>query len=145
MTRIKVIIAVLVLGVLLTPCSEASYSGDGNEFTVLGKVTYVGRQSIGTDVYEVVETNGRARGWFDDGVYHVIHDNCDCKSSWAGHSRTKVGHVEGVDGEEISMDDLNVGLCMRFTGKIRSDKEGKTYNNRPVYDVAQIIPCSGEF
>lgn len=141
MTRVKAFIIAVFLVAGLAACSEASYSGDGNEFVALGKVTYVGRQSIGADIYDVPEANGKAGSWFDDDPYHVIHDNCVCKERWYGHTQTKVGHVEDMSGQEVDISYVRPGACVRFTGKIRSSKAGKTYNDRPVYVVARVINC----
>lgn len=131
--------ALLAAGLGLFAVGCANYSGDGNNFVVKGKVTDVGRQSIGVDIYDIEETHGDANGWFEDGVDHILHDNCDCHGFWNG--RKKYGHVEDFDGNEIELSQVQEGSCVEFTGKIRSDQEGKTYDNRPVYDVAQIVPC----
>ena len=125
------------LGAFAIGC--ANPSGEGNEFVVTGEVTHVGTQSIGADIFEIDETNGDANGWFEDGTYHVIHDNCDCHGFWSG--RKQYGHVENFDGETIDISEVVVGECIEFTGKIRSDNDGKYTSERPVYEVAQVVPC----
>ena len=128
-----------LVGLFAVGCSSSNYSGEGNEFKVKGEVTYVGRQSIGADIYEIEETSGDANGWFEDGEYHVLHDNCDCHGFWNG--RKQYGEVKNIEGSDTEIAEVIVGSCVEFTGKIRSDAEGKTYDDRPVYDLAQIIHC----
>lgn len=127
----------LALGIAAVGC--ANYSGNGNEFTVKGRVTDPGKQSLKVDIYEIDQTSGRANGWFEDGVSHRIHDNCDCHGAWTG--RKQYGHVISNEGQEISPAEVTVGSCVEFEGKIRSNQEGKTHNDRPVYDTATVIAC----
>ncbi len=127
----------VLLGVAAMGC--ANYSGDGNEFEVEGKVTKASEQSLTVDIYEIGETHGDANGWFEDGVSHKIHDNCECHGAWSG--RKQYGEVRDYEGGVINPDEVAVGACVEVVGKIRSDKEGKSYTNRPVYDVAQLVPC----
>lgn len=127
----------LALGFAAVGC--ANYSGNGNEFTVKGRVTDPGKQSLQVDIYEISETNGDADGWFEDGVSHRIHDNCDCHGTWSG--RKQYGRVISNEGRQITPSEVSVGSCVEFEGKIRSDNEGKTYTDRPVYDTATVIAC----
>lgn len=136
----KVARAALVLGLgatVLTGC--ANYSGDGNEFVVRGTVTEAGNESLKARITQVSEANGDAAGWFGVGNEHRLHDNCDCHGTW--HGRKQYGIVLNLSGLEIEPSEVDPGACMEFSGKIRSDREGKTYNERPVYDIAQQVSC----
>ena len=127
---------------LLTGCGTGpNYSGDGNDFMVDGKVDHAGKQSLTVRVYDVEEDRGRANGWFDDDGLHQIHDNCNCHGVWNGNK--KYGHVLSLSGAEISPSDVPEGACVAFTGKIRSNHVGKTWDDRPVYDLAKVVLCQG--
>lgn len=129
-------VAALSLAVACGP----NYSGEGNEFTVDGTVTTAGHHSLTADIYSVKKEEGQAEGWFENGISHQIHDNCDCGGGfWNGH--IEVGRVLDLQGQEISPFQVAVGACVEFEGKIRADQEGKTHEDRPVYDLAQEIPC----
>jgi hypothetical protein len=124
---------------MVTACGP-NYSGEGNDFTVDGTVTTAGSRSLTADIYGIKKEEGQAKGWFEDGVSHQIHDNCDCDSDfWT--SNIKVGRVLDLQGQEIEPFQVAVGACVEFEGKIRADQEGKYHHDRPVYDVAQEIPC----
>lgn len=129
----------LAVSMLFGAAACANYSGNGNEFVVRGEITEVGEQSLAADIYEIEETHGEADGWFEDGTSHRIHDNCDCHGAWSG--RKTYGVVLDNAGEEIDISELQEGQCVEFTGKIRSNKEGKSHSDRPVFDTAQIVPC----
>lgn len=123
----------------LTACGP-NYSGEGNDFRVDGRVTTAGHRSLTVDVYNIKKEEGEANGWFEDGVSHQIHDNCNCSSDfWT--SNEKVGHVLNLQGEEVEPFQVPLGTCVEFEGKIRANQEGKYHHDRPVYELAQEIPC----
>ncbi len=132
--------AVLGLSALaVSGCSGPNYSGEGNEFVVRGKVTDTGKQSVRAKIYQIDSTDGDATDWFSVGETEHLHDNCDCHGFWK--SRKKYGTITEAGLVEISPSDVAIGSCIVFTGKIRSNAEGKTYDDRPVYEMANIIPC----
>lgn len=134
---IRTLACAVGLGFVAVGC--ANYSGSGNEFTVKGRVTGTGESSLEVDVYEIDQTSGRANGWFEDGVSHRLHDNCDCHGFWSG--RKQYGQVISNEGRLISPSDVTIGSCVEFDGKIRSNQEGKSHDDRPVYDTATEIAC----
>lgn len=131
---------VLGLGGLMTVgCTDPNYSGEGYEFVVEGQVTDPGKESLKAEIYEIRDVNGMADGWFSIGNTHQLHDNCDCHGMWRGEKQ--YGEVRTEDGEVIEPSDVAIGACVAFTGAIRANNEGKTWTERPVYEVAQIVPC----
>jgi hypothetical protein len=124
---------------LLTGCGAYNYSGNGNEFTVTGEVTDPGDESLKVRIHEVVDADGKAKGWFKPEHVHQIHDNCDCHGTW--HGRKQYGEVHDVDGSVIEPAHVAVGACVVVEGKIRTDQDGKYTSTRPVYDVAQLVDC----
>lgn len=131
---------VLGLGGLMTVgCTDPNYSGEGYEFVVEGQVTDPGNESLKAEIYEIRETNGMADGWFEIGNVHQLHDNCDCHGMWTGNKQ--YGEVRSQEGAMIEPSMVVIGACVEFTGAIRANNEGKTWTERPVYEIAQIIPC----
>lgn len=126
----KRILVVVFLALIVSACSA-----EGDEFSVHMRSTDIGKQSIKGEITEIDYDHD----WFTLGNVHQIHDNCDCHGTWNGHK--KYGTVLDHDGEEIQLDDLEVGQCLHLTGRIRADQEGKYYYDRPVYDTAQREPC----
>lgn len=128
--------------VALSGCSN--YSGEGNEFVVVGQVTDPGEESLKADITKIIETNGDADGWFKIGHEHQLHDNCDCDDGFF-RSNITVGKVLDFSGAEIEPDSVLEGACIVFEGTIRDDltSNGKTsYGKpRPVYNTAQIVEC----
>lgn len=138
----KPLIAVALAVLVLSGCGDAwspDYSGDNNKFTVAMDVVEVGSQSVRGEVVRIDEANGRADGWFEIGNTHRIHDNCDCHGFWLG--RKQYGEVFDYDGYQITLDDLSGQECLLINGRIRSNNEGKTWDDRPVFDRAQVTTC----
>lgn len=136
----RVILTVLALGAggaALTGCAD--YSGEGNKFVVGGQVTNAGEQSLQAEIYDIVSTHGRADGWFELGEKHRIHDNCNCHGAWNGNKQ--YGEVRDFDGNVIEPSAVPLGACVEFDGKIKSNQEGKTWDDRPVFEIAQEIHC----
>lgn len=135
-------IAGLALGSLsLLGCTN--YEGEGNDFVVRATVEDATWQSVWARVYQVDQADGRAAddSWFGvTGNDEEFHDNCDCDTSGFFTDRMKVGDVY-QDGEVISPEELALGTCVEFQGKIRDDQDPKTYHERPVYEVATVVPC----
>lgn len=141
MTRKWLLVVGLVLTSILGACGEwtADYTGEGNRFTVEMSIVEVGSQSVRGEILRIDEANGRADGWFKIDNTHRIHDNCDCHGFW--RSRKKYGRVFDNSGQEITLDDLTGNECLRLEGRIRSNSEGKTWDDRPVFDNATVQPC----
>lgn len=135
--RLRALALALGLGAVAVSC--ANYSGEGNEFSVSGQVTNAGKQSLKAEIYDIGVTHGDAHNWFEIGHEHRLHDNCDCHGTWTG--RKQYGIVLDLKGGEIEPSQVAVGSCVEFTGKIRSDNEGKYHTDRPVYDIAQLVRC----
>jgi hypothetical protein len=137
-SKLPPLLAIPAGAMALAGCG-ANYSGEGNEFIIHGKVTDPGKHSLKANIYEIDIADGEADGWFKIGTKHQIHDNCDCHGFWS--SNKKYGVVYNLQGYETSPSQVAVGACVRFDGKIRADQEGKTTDDRPVYDVAQVEEC----
>lgn len=137
--RLKLAAAGLGMAALLSGCSDASYSGESHEFQVRGKVTDAGDESLKVEVYQINSAAGKADGWFTVDQEHRLHDNCNCHGAWTGNKQ--YGQVLDVHKREIEPSEVDEGACVEFDGKIRSNQSGKTYQDRPVYDTAQIITC----
>lgn len=137
--RLAVIVAVMVVVVAGCDSLSPNYSGNGNEFNVIGVVTDTGDQSIAAEVIHIEVSNGKADGWWDEGS-HRFHDNCDCDGGFV-QSRTTVGVVYNENGNEISPSRVAIGDCVNFVGTIRADNEGKSHNYRPVFETATVVDC----
>jgi len=133
------LLAIPVGALALAGCGP-NYSGNGNEFVVQGKVTDPGKHSLKAEILEVDKASGQATHWFKINHIHQLHDNCDCHG-W-GHSNKRYGHVYDLQNYEISSSEVAIGACVRFEGKIKADSNGKTSEDRPVYDVAQVEDCN---
>lgn len=140
--RARGILMVAVASVGLTACSDYNFSGKGNEFVVRGVVTDPGHHSLKATIYEIDKAEGDAQGWFDDKAVHQIHDNCNCNPDSFWNENVKAGRTLDLNGNEIQPFSVPIGACVEFDGKIREHHEGKTYDQRPVYDVARQIRCS---
>lgn len=116
-----------------------NYSGNGNEFVVHGQVTDPGHHSLKARILEIDEAFGEADGWFKIGKVHQLHDNCDCHGFFDTNHR--YGEVYDTYEQPISPSDVSVGACVKFVGKIRSNAEGKSWDDRPVYDTAEVEDC----
>ena len=123
---------------LLSGCTSRNFSGEGNEFVVDGKVRHGGDQSITIDVYSILKEEGDAKGWFEDGDKHQVHDNCKCGGGW--DTEKTYGKVYNAENVEIEPSELREGQCVELTGSIH-DTHGKYNDPRPVYDTAEVIPC----
>lgn len=131
--------AILGLVAGLSACGP-NYSGEGNDFKVKGIVLDAGQRSLTVDVYKIEQENGDAHGWFEDGRIHQIHDNCNCSGGFWNDNK-KVGEVYDFNGRVVQPSEVAVNTCVEFTGKIRAHHRGKAHPERPVYEVAQEIPC----
>lgn len=118
--------------ILLAGCSNLS--GEGNEFKVEGRVVSVGDRSVTVETVRVDEAHGDAKGWFDDGKKHQVHNNY--KDNWC--DMKTVGHEFTAAGVPESLDDLQTGELVELDGKIRDSYTycGKYahYQERPVFD-----------
>lgn len=140
-SRLPLLLAIPAGALALTGCSGPNYSGAGNEFVVHGKVTDPGKHSLKANIYRVDEANGDAEGWFKPNSNHQIHDNCDCDEGGWSVDNIKVGDVYGQNGNVIPPSEVAIGACVKFTGRIRANYEGKTQPERPVYEYAQEETC----
>lgn len=136
-----IVLSVAALSLAAVAGCGPNYSGEGNDFKVDGKVTTAGHRSLTVDVYDIKKEEGDAKGWFEDGVSHQIHDNCNCSGNFWNDNET-VGRVLDMQGHEVSPSSIAVGTCVEFDGRIRANQEGKYHYDRPVYNVAQEIPCA---
>lgn len=128
-------------GLTLTLAGCANYTGEGNEFVARGIVKETTWQSISADVYAIPAASGEAKSFLGVGDDEEFHDNCDCDDSGFFVERVKIGDLHDQDGNVISPVTLAVGTCVEFRGAIRSDNDGKTDHERPVYEWAQVVPC----
>lgn len=129
----------VVVGTLgIAGCSN--YEGKGNDFDVTIAVEESTHQSITGHTVEVRRADGEAADWFAVlGDVDEFHDNCDCDGLW--RSRKQYGEVRNIKGDLIKPGTLSVGQCIAMQGKIRVDFDGETNHTRPVYEVAQVVPC----
>jgi hypothetical protein len=128
-----------VATISLAGCAYPNYSGEGNEFTITARVSDGREQSLKVLPGRIIEAHGAAEDWFHIGEEHQIHDNCDCDDD--GSNRKTYGVVLDKNGNAMEPDDVLDDTCVLIEGKIRDDKEGKTHNERPVFDKVQIIEC----
>lgn len=132
-------IALIALIILILTACGPDQTGNGHEFVITGQVTDVGEESIEIVLERTESANGEAQGWMDDpGNKHRIHDNCDCHGFWSG--RKQYGFVFHA-GEMIDLTSLQEGWCVRISGAIRRDQDGKTSHLRPVYESAIVVSC----
>lgn len=130
----------LLLALIVAGCGQ-NYSGSGNEFKLYAKIVRVGNSSVTVTDIRLIESQGKATGWFAKNPHHQIHNNYnECSFR---HSRHWVGRVyrsakNKID--RISIRDLRAGQLVYMTGAIRENAHtcGKTpiYKWRPVYEFA---------
>ncbi len=127
----------------LASCTAPNYEGAGNDFRVRATVEETTWQSITANVYRIDIAEGEATDemWFAaTGQTEEFHDNCDCDDSGFFTERITIGELHD-GGVKVSPETLAVGTCVEFTGKIRVDNDGKYSHDRPVYELAEVVPC----
>jgi len=131
--------AALCAAGLLTLAGCANFTGEGNEFSVKGRVTDAGSQSLEIETTDIFSTNGDADDWFEVGEDNRLHDNCDCHGFW--HGRKKYGTVYNIDGAVIDTSDVPLDSCVIFEGSVRDDSDGKYTHERAVFTEAHVVYC----
>lgn len=132
--------AIMGAGALLVAGCGPNYSGDGNEFKVEGQVTDPGDHSLKARIFQIDEAYGQAEDWFSLDHVHQLHDNCYCDGGFT-QDMEKVGEVQSRKGDEISPQQVAIGSCVVFIGRIRASKSGKYSHDRPVYELARVEDC----
>jgi hypothetical protein len=129
----------------MSGCGE-NLSGKGNEFVIEGEVVKAGHNSVRLGHITVIDAQGKAEGWFDDGKTHKIHDNYRTCNFWGNLDWHVVGDEAAIEGRAETLQDVKTGESVRLTGKIRDsyndcgdDEETET---RPVFDqLREVVPA----
>lgn len=133
MRRWLVLLIPVVL--VLAGCSTEDFSGVGNEFDITATIDHTGSHSITVYDVHVNAAQGAAAKWDWKGT-HQIHDNYTNDSDTDIH----VGYICAIDdcSQVLPPSYLHRGDRVHVLGKIRNSKDGKSYDQRPVYDSVQV-------
>lgn len=116
------------------------YDGDNNEFKLRGQIVDLGERSIKLVPEVIIDSNGKAEGWFDTDDETRVHNNY----------KNELCNVKEVDnvildesGEEQAINGLQVGDWVEVEGRIRESKTScsktPTWDERPVFNQVEEV------